>query len=118
MRSVRGPARAAGARTKVADCDRPDGYLGVLAAAAGAGLITLGICAQIVQLVVSIRNRAMLKDTTGDPWDGRTLEWATASPPPAFNFAVMPNVKGEEPYWGMKKKARELAHLLTAEPHY
>ncbi len=98
--------------------DRPEWYPWVLVAAAGAGLITLGICAQIVQLVISIRNRAMLKDTTGDPWDGRTLEWATASPPPAFNFAVMPNVKGEEPYWGMKTKARELAHLLTAEPSY
>jgi cytochrome o ubiquinol oxidase subunit 1 len=98
--------------------DRPDWYPWVLAAAAGAGLITLGICAQIVQLVVSIRNRTILKDVTGDPWDGRTLEWATASPPPAFNFAVMPNVKGEEPYWGMKTKARELAHLLSAEPSY
>jgi cytochrome o ubiquinol oxidase subunit I len=98
--------------------DRPEWYPWVLVAAAGAGLITLGIGAQIIQLAVSIRNRAVLRDLTGDPWDGRTLEWATASPPPAFNFAVMPNVKGEEPYWGMKTKARELAHLLTAEPSY
>src|SRR5471032_978611 len=98
--------------------DRPEWYPWVLVAAAGAGLITLGIGAQIIQLAVSIRNRAVLRDITGDPWDGRTLEWATASPPPAFNFAVMPNVTGEEPYWGMKTKARELAHLLTAEPSY
>jgi len=98
--------------------DRPEWYPWVLVAAAGAGLITLGICAQVIQLAVSIRDRALLRDITGDPWDGRTLEWATASPPPAFNFAVMPNVKGEEPYWGMKTKARELAHLLTAEPSY
>jgi cytochrome o ubiquinol oxidase subunit 1 len=98
--------------------DRPEWYPWVLVAAAGAGLITLGICAQVVQLAVSIRDRAVLRDVTGDPWDGRTLEWATASPPPAFNFAVMPNVKGEEPYWGMKTKARELAHLLTSEPAY
>jgi len=98
--------------------DRPEWYPWVLVAAAGAGLITLGIGAQIIQFVVSIRRRAALQDTTGDPWDGRTLEWATASPPPAFNFAVMPNVKGEEPYWGMKSKARELAHLLTGEPTY
>jgi cytochrome o ubiquinol oxidase subunit 1 len=98
--------------------DRPEWYPWVLIAAAGAGLITLGIGAQIVQLVVSISRRVVLRDTTGDPWDGRTLEWATASPPPAFNFAVMPNVKGEEPYWGMKKKARELARLLTGEPDY
>jgi cytochrome o ubiquinol oxidase subunit I len=98
--------------------DRPEWYPWVLAAAGGACLITLGICAQIIQLMVSIRNRAVLRDTTGDPWDGRTLEWATASPPPAFNFAVLPDVRGEEPYWGMKKKARELAHLLTDEPSY
>jgi cytochrome o ubiquinol oxidase subunit 1 len=98
--------------------DRPEWYPWILVAAAGAGLITLGIGAQIIQLAVSIRNRAVLRDFTGDPWDGRTLEWATASPPPSFNFAVMPNVKGEEPYWGMKQKAREAARLLTAEPSY
>jgi cytochrome o ubiquinol oxidase subunit 1 len=98
--------------------DRPEWYPWVLAAAGGACLITLGIVAQIIQLAVSIRNRAVLRDATGDPWDGRTLEWATASPPPAFNFAVLPNVMGEEPYWGMKKKARELAHLLTDDPSY
>jgi len=98
--------------------DRPDWYPWVLAAGVGAILITLGICAQIVQLAVSIKNRAQLRDVTGDPWDGRTLEWATASPPPAFNFAVLPNVRGEEPYWGMKEKARALAHLVTGEPSY
>jgi cytochrome o ubiquinol oxidase subunit 1 len=98
--------------------DRPEWYPWVLIAGGGACLITLGICAQVIQLAVSIRNRAVLSDLTGDPWDGRTLEWATASPPPSFNFAVLPNVTGEEPYWGMKQKARELAHLLTAEPSY
>ena len=40
-----------------------------------------------------------LRDDTGDPWDGRSLEWATASPPPAFNFAVLPDVEGEDAYW-------------------
>jgi cytochrome o ubiquinol oxidase subunit 1 len=98
--------------------DRPEWYPWVLLAGGGACLITLGIGAQIIQLVVSIRNRALLRDLTGDPWDGRTLEWATASPPPSFNFAVLPNVKGEEPYWGMKQRARQLARLLTAEPTY
>jgi cytochrome o ubiquinol oxidase subunit I len=98
--------------------DRPEWYPWVLVAAVGAGLITLGIGAQIIQLVVSIRHRVALRDMTGDPWDGRTLEWATASPPPAFNFAVMPDVRGEEPYWGMKEKARELVRLLTSEPNY
>ena len=68
-------------------------------------LILCGIAFQIAQLVVSIRNREKLRDLTGDPWDGRTLEWITASPPPHFNFAVMPNVTGEEAYWGIKQKA-------------
>ena len=46
---------------------------------------------------------------TGDPWDGRTLEWATASPPPAFNFAVLPDVDGEDAYWAMKQRAHRAA---------
>ena len=54
------------------------------------------ILLQIAQLVVSIRRREQLRDTTGDPWHGRSLEWSTASPPPAFNFAVLPRVDGAE----------------------
>jgi cytochrome o ubiquinol oxidase subunit 1 len=73
----------------------------------GALLILCGIILQIVQLFVSIRSRERRRESTGDPWDGRTLEWATPSPPPVFNFAVYPDVSGAEPYWGMKQKARE-----------
>ena len=65
-----------------------------------------GIICQITQLVVSIRDREELRDLTGDPWDGRSLEWATASPPPAFNFAVLPDVTGGDAYWAMKQRAR------------
>ena len=72
----------------------------------GAVVIMLGIALIIVQLVVSIRQRAGNLDETGDPWDGRTLEWSIPSPPPAWNFAVMPEVEGEEAYWGMKARAR------------
>ena len=89
----------------------------LLAAAAGAGLIALGIGCQVAQLVVSIRHRRKLADQTGDPWDGRSLEWATASPPPAFNFALMPDVSGEEPYWAMKDAAFARGGL-TDEPKY
>jgi cytochrome o ubiquinol oxidase subunit 1 len=89
----------------------------LVVAAAGAALILVGIGCQIAQLVVSIRNRDALRDFTGDPWDGRTLEWITASPPPAFNFAVMPNVTGEEAYWGIKQKAME-ERRLTDLPDY
>jgi cytochrome o ubiquinol oxidase subunit 1 len=64
-----------------------------------------GIALQIVQLIVSIRQREQLRDQTGDPWDGRSLEWATASPPPAFNFAVLPQVSGEDAWWEFKHRA-------------
>jgi cytochrome o ubiquinol oxidase subunit 1 len=89
----------------------------LIAAAGGAALILCGVGCQVAQLVVSIRNRDSLRDRTGDPWDGRTLEWAMASPPPAFNFAVLPNVTGVEAYWGMKQKAIE-QRRLTDLPDY
>ena len=53
----------------------------------------------VVQLLYSIRTRDQRRDVTGDPWDGRTLEWLTLSPPPHYNFAVLPDVHGEEAYW-------------------
>ena len=76
-------------------------------AGCGAVLILIGIGFQIAQLIVSIRRRADLRDRTGDPWDGRSLEWSTSSPPPVFNFAVLPDVSGEDAYWGMKRRAQE-----------
>jgi cytochrome o ubiquinol oxidase subunit 1 len=79
----------------------------LLVAAAGAGLILIGVVLQAVQLFTSIRDRESLRDTTGDPWNGRSLEWSTASPPPLFNFAVLPNVQGEEAYWSSKSIAAE-----------
>jgi cytochrome o ubiquinol oxidase subunit 1 len=89
----------------------------LLVAAAGAGLIAIGIGLQILQLVYSIRHREELRDTTGDPWNGRSLEWSTPSPPPLFNFAVLPNVEGEEAYWGVKQLAIEQSKLRD-EPEY
>ncbi len=89
----------------------------LIVAAAGAVLIMFGIGCQAAQLFVSIRTRDQRRDLTGDPWDGRTLEWITASPPPVFNFAVLPNITGVEAYWGMKQKAIE-QHRLTDLPDY
>jgi cytochrome o ubiquinol oxidase subunit 1 len=83
----------------------------------GALVIFAGIICQVAQLIVSIRNREALADVTGDPWNGRSLEWATPSPPPVFNFAVMPNVEGEEAYWGIKQRAIE-DERLADEPDY
>jgi cytochrome o ubiquinol oxidase subunit 1 len=89
----------------------------LLVAAGGAVLILIGIVFQIAQLVVSIRHREELRDRTGDPWDGRSLEWATASPPPVFNFAIPPDVRGEDAYWGMKSRAQQ-QDLTKHEPDY
>jgi cytochrome o ubiquinol oxidase subunit 1 len=89
----------------------------LLVAAVGAATILCGIGFQVAQLVVSIRQRDSLRDLTGDPWDGRSLEWATSSPPPVFNFAVLPSIDGEEPYWGIKQRAREQMRLRD-EPTY
>jgi cytochrome o ubiquinol oxidase subunit I len=96
---------------------QPEWYPWVLVAGAGALLILCGIVLQALQLAVSIKTRARRREPTGDPWDGRNLEWATSSPPPVYNFAVLPNVEQEEPYWGMKAKARAALHL-SEEPHY
>jgi cytochrome o ubiquinol oxidase subunit 1 len=85
--------------------DVPEWRPWLIVAAFGAALILCGIVLQIAQLVVSIRRREKLRDETGDPWDGRSLEWATASPPPAFNFAVLPEVSGEDAYWKLKHPA-------------
>ena len=89
----------------------------LLIAAGGAAVILAGIMLQIAQLAVSIRHRNELRDATGDPWNGRSLEWATASPPPDFNFAVLPHVEGEDAYWDIKQRAREQLRLGD-EPHY
>jgi cytochrome o ubiquinol oxidase subunit 1 len=85
-------------------------------AMAGALVILLGIVLMIVQLWVSIRDRDALRDRTGDPWNGRTLEWSMPSPPPPWNFAVLPHVEGTDAYWHMKQAGRAAAHQRPNEP--
>jgi cytochrome o ubiquinol oxidase subunit 1 len=92
--------------------DRPEWYPWTLISMAGALLILTGIVLQVVQLIVSIRTRDRRREPTGDPWDGRTLEWSTPSPPPVFNFAVYPEVSGADAYWRMKSMKP------TREPEY
>jgi cytochrome o ubiquinol oxidase subunit I len=72
----------------------------------GMVLVGIGVIFQIAQLVVSIkrRNHPDYKDTTGDPWDGRTLEWSVSSPAPYYNFAHIPEVSERDAYWDMKEK--------------
>ncbi len=70
----------------------------------GLCIIIGGIVIQCIQLYVSIRDRKQNLDTTGDPWNGRTLEWSIPSPPPSYSFATIPQVDSHEPFWNMKKK--------------
>ena len=85
----------------------------LLVAEAGAVVIFGGILCQIAQLYVSIRTHKLRLDLTGDPWNGRTLEWATPSPPPAYNFAVLPRVETIDAFWEMKRRG-----AAPVEPHY
>lgn len=85
----------------------------LIAAALGAGLILLGIISLGIQLYVSIRAREKLRDLTGDPWDGRTLEWATTSPPPEYNFAVIPAVQHRDAFTDMKRRGVNLQQAVA-----
>ncbi|MEA3105420.1 MAG: cytochrome o ubiquinol oxidase subunit, partial [Gammaproteobacteria bacterium] len=75
----------------------------MIVAEVGAIIILCGIVATIAQLVVSIRSRESRRDLTGDPWNGRTLEWSTASPPPEYNFAALPEVQSLDAFLAMKR---------------
>ncbi|WP_323690155.1 cytochrome o ubiquinol oxidase subunit I [Rhizobium sp. AN95] len=75
-----------------------------LIAAFGAFLIALGIASFVIQLIVSFLKRDQLRDVTGDPYHGRTLEWSTSSPPPAYNFAFTPVVHDVDAWADMKKR--------------
>ena len=73
-------------------------------AAFGALLIAIGIACMLIQFYISIRDRERLRDVTGDPWDGRTLEWSTASPAPDYNFAFIPVVHEIDAWYDMKTR--------------
>ncbi|MET1025655.1 MAG: cytochrome o ubiquinol oxidase subunit I, partial [Dongiaceae bacterium] len=83
--------------------DNPAWHPYLIIAAFGAVVIMFGIVFQILQLVVSIRDREKNREPTGDAWGGRTLEWAVSSPAPFYNFAETPVVHGIDAYWEMKR---------------
>lgn len=84
-------------------------------AAIGTAIIACGVACQVAQMVVSLKNREKLK-VTGDPWDGRTLEWSIPSPAPFYNFAVTPTVDSRDPFWKTKQIALQTGQF--EKPHY
>jgi cytochrome o ubiquinol oxidase subunit 1 len=84
-----------------------------IVAAVGVGLIFVGVGFQILQFIVSTILKESRRDLTGDPWNGRTLEWSTTSPPPHYNFAVIPEVEKRDAFW----EAKQARHALP-KPRY
>lgn len=87
-------------------------------AAIGVAFIFIGIIMQVIQLIVSIKNREALRDHTGDPWNGRTLEWSIASPAPLYNFASLPTVHGLDQFWADKEHHQAEGHIHPKDMHY
>lgn len=93
-----------GATRRLDHYDASMGWQGLfIIAGVGVIIIMAGVALQVLQLIVSIKQRRNNLDTTGDPWDGRTLEWATPSPVPHYNFAITPKVTERDAFWKMKQ---------------
>jgi cytochrome o ubiquinol oxidase subunit 1 len=93
-----------GATRRLDHYDPSMGWQGLfIVAGVGVMVIIAGVGAQILQFIVSIIQRDKNRDLTGDPWDGRTLEWSTVSPAPEYNFAVIPTVHKRDAFWEMKQ---------------
>lgn len=93
--------------------DNPAWQPWLIIAMVGAVIVLFGIIFQLLQIAVSFRDRVKNRDYTGDPWGGRTLEWAVSSPAPFYNFAHEPVVQGLDAYWTMK----EHASVQNAQPY-
>ncbi len=77
----------------------------------GGIIIAVGVALQLAQILASVIQKKHLRDITGDPWNGRTLEWATTSPPQFYNFAVIPRVRQRDAFW-------EIKHHVLPNPTY
>ncbi|MBL8159517.1 cytochrome o ubiquinol oxidase subunit I [Candidatus Saccharibacteria bacterium] len=97
-----------GATRRLDHYDASLGWQGLfIVAACGVAVILLGVGLQVLQVAYSVWKRKQQLDTTGDPWDGRTLEWATSSPAPSYNFAVIPAVTDRDAFWAMKEAGKK-----------
>ncbi|MCX7121016.1 MAG: cytochrome o ubiquinol oxidase subunit I [Gammaproteobacteria bacterium] len=90
----------------------------LLTAAAGSAIIAMGVACQCIQVYVSIKERHLTRDLTGDAWEnGRTLEWSIPSPAPYYNFAVTPVVHERDEFWDMKEKQSVNSNVIP-QSHY
>jgi len=96
--------------------NNPDWNMWLYIAAGGAVIIMFGIISQVIQLYVSFRDREALDDTTGDPWNGHTLEWATSSPPQIYNFATIPHIDDIDAWTDMKEKGQAYQDKANYSP--
>ncbi|MNH50033.1 Cytochrome bo(3) ubiquinol oxidase subunit 1 [compost metagenome] len=106
-----------GATRRLDHYDASTGWQGLfIVAGVGVVIICAGIGLQLLQLVVSIVQRKKNRDSTGDPWNGRTLEWSVPSPAPFYNFAVTPIVHTRDQFW--EEKQALLRHERIEKPAY
>jgi cytochrome o ubiquinol oxidase subunit 1 len=84
-----------------------------IVAGIGAAIIAVGVAFQILQFIVSVLQRKQTTDFSGDPWDGRTLEWSTVSPAPFYNFAIIPEVTERDAFWAMKHNKAKKAEAIV-----
>lgn len=106
-----------GATRRLDHYDSPEWQPLFIIALVGFLLVFVGFGLQILQLIVSIKERDRNRDKTGDPWDGRTLEWSVSSPPPFYNFAFTPQVHGRDPFWMAKQAPKQEKKLEYHDIH-
>ena len=106
-----------GATRRLNHYDNPAWHPWMIIAWVGAVLVAIGIAHQLLQLYVSVRDRNLPenRDLTGDPWGGRTLEWSMSSPPPSYNFAIIPHVSELDEFAHLKETGRETVDVANTK---
>lgn len=107
-----------GATRRLDNYDASLGWQGLfIVAGIGLGIIMLGAGLQALQLLISIKDRHKNRDVSGDPWNGRALEWSVPSPAPYYNFAVQPVVAERDVFWHMKQR-KQSYDMKEFQPFY